>query len=77
MNGLEVKGGQTAEGEMISKEIVDALEKPLSDSNLEDFTKWSVQILLALPNILWCHWTFGEYTTSLPPKESFTRRSKL
>ena len=52
MNGLEVKGGQTAEGEMISKEIVDVLEKPLSDSNLGDFTKWSVQILLALPNIL-------------------------
>lgn len=46
----EVKGGQTSEGEMIAKEIVDALEKPLSNSNMGDFTKWSVQILL--PNIL-------------------------
>lgn len=39
VNGLEVKGGQTSEGEMIAKEIVDALEKPLSDSNMGDFTK--------------------------------------
>lgn len=51
VNGLEIKGGQTAEGEMICKEIVDALGKPLSDSNMGGFTKWSVQILLALPNI--------------------------
>ena len=34
------------------QEPVDAVEKPLSDSKMGDFTKWSVRILLAISSIL-------------------------
>lgn len=33
--------GQIAEGEIILKETEDAVEKPLCDSKIENWTKWS------------------------------------
>lgn len=45
--------GQIAEGEIIIfKETVDAVDKPLCDSKIGNWTKWSLRTLLALSSIL-------------------------